>query len=168
MRSRTGFARRTEHAAPTRNGCFLSAFDGGDRPADKCARPGRVPCLSQRLGAASALAVRMQAFFRWLVSLFISPAGVIVLAALDSTVFVSLPFGIDAVVVILSAKLGHLGWIVPLLATAGSLGGAWITFWMGRKLGEKGLERYVSRKRLDRVRRKIERSGAVALAVLDL
>jgi membrane protein DedA with SNARE-associated domain len=39
---------------------------------------------------------------------------------------------------------------------------------MGAKIGENGLERYVTADRLKRVHAKIERSGAVALAVLDL
>jgi hypothetical protein len=39
---------------------------------------------------------------------------------------------------------------------------------MGVKAGEQGLERYVAAKRLARVRARIKRSGAVALAVLDL
>src|SRR5262249_7807179 len=59
-------------------------------------------------------------------------------------------------------------WVVPLLATAGSLAGAALTFWMGRKIGERGLERYVAKKTLERVRRRIKRSGAISLAVLDL
>ena len=39
---------------------------------------------------------------------------------------------------------------------------------MGVKAGEQGLKRYVAAKRLARVRARIQRSGAVALAVLDL
>src|SRR6185312_16786281 len=59
-------------------------------------------------------------------------------------------------------------WIVPLLATAGSIGGAYLTFWMGETLGERGLERYVSRRSLNRVRKRVRESGAGALAILDL
>jgi hypothetical protein len=40
-----------------------------------------------------------------------------------------------------------LWWTVPLLATIGSVAGAWLTFWMGHKIGERGLERFVSPKR---------------------
>jgi membrane protein YqaA with SNARE-associated domain len=70
--------------------------------------------------------------------------------------------------VILSARMKNAAWIVPLLATAGSLAGAWLTFWMGVKVGEKGLERHIPQKRLERIRARIKRSGALALAVLDL
>jgi len=110
----------------------------------------------------------MHAFSRWVVALCASPIGVFVLAALDSTLFFTLPFGIDAVVVILSARMGRLAWIVPLLATAGATAGAAFTFWMGVKIGEKGLDRYVSPRRLERIRARIRSTGAVALAVLDL
>jgi membrane protein DedA with SNARE-associated domain len=50
----------------------------------------------------------------------------------------------------------------------GSLVGAALTFYIGRRLGEPGLERFVSKGRLDSIRRRIEDKGAFALAVLDL
>ena len=109
----------------------------------------------------------MRSFSHWVITLGASPVGVFVLAALDSTLFFSLPFGIDAAVVLLSARLHATAWIVPLLATAGSIGGAWLTFWMGEKIGEKGLDRFVDERRLERVRKKIAESGAIALAALD-
>jgi membrane protein YqaA with SNARE-associated domain len=110
----------------------------------------------------------MRSLSRWVLGLFASPLGVFVLAALDSTLFFSLPFGIDAAVIILAARLGGLWWIVPLLATAGSVVGAAVTFWMGVKVGEQGLERWVPARRLEQVRRRVRKSGAIALAVLDL
>jgi membrane protein YqaA with SNARE-associated domain len=110
----------------------------------------------------------MRPFSRWIIALFASPAGVFVLGALDSTIFFSLPLGIDAAVVILAAQLGDLWWISPLLATAGSVLGAALTFWMGQKIGEAGLDRWVPKKRLTQIRKRIREKGAVALAVLDL
>src|SRR5262245_28167478 len=110
----------------------------------------------------------MRAFSKWIIALFASPLGVVALAALDSTLFFSLPFGIDAAVIILSARLQRLAWIVPLLACAGSIAGAWLTFWMGRLIGEKGLDRYVPTYRLKKLRQSIRERGAIALAVLDL
>ena len=86
----------------------------------------------------------MRWFAAGFVILFASPVGVVVLAALDSTLFFSLPFGIDAAVIILAARLQTLWWVVPILATVGSVAGAWLTFWMGVKAGEQGLDRYVS------------------------
>jgi membrane protein YqaA with SNARE-associated domain len=111
----------------------------------------------------------MRGFSKWLVAIFASPTGVVVLAALDSTLFFSLPFGIDAAVIILAARLRDYWWIVPLLATLGSVAGAALTFWMGVKIGEKGLDRWVpDERRLDRIRRRVREKGAIALAVLDL
>ena len=110
----------------------------------------------------------MRSFSQWIIALFASPAGVFVLAALDSTLFFSLPFGIDAAVIILAARMQGLWWVVALLATAGSVAGASLTFWMGVKIGEQGLERWVSPKRLKRVRSSVHEKGAIALAVLDL
>ena len=110
----------------------------------------------------------MRAFTHWILSLFLNPTGVIVLAALDSTTFFWLPLGIDAVVIILSARYGSYSWIVPLLAAGGSVAGAWLTFWMGTKIGEKGLDRHVPQKRLAYIRKRIRNSGAITLAALDL
>ena len=53
----------------------------------------------------------MRSFSHWIIGLFTSPAGIVVLAALDSTIFFSLPLGIDTAVVLLSARLRTLAWI---------------------------------------------------------
>jgi membrane protein YqaA with SNARE-associated domain len=110
----------------------------------------------------------MRSFSQWIIALFATPLGVLVLAALDSTLFFSLPFGIDAAVILLAAQLHGSWWTVPLLATLGSVAGAWLTFWMGRKIGERGLERFVSPRRLKRMQHRIRTRGTVALAALDL
>jgi membrane protein YqaA with SNARE-associated domain len=105
---------------------------------------------------------------QWVIAAFASPAGIFVLAVLDSTLFFSLPFGIDAAIIILAARSDTLAWTVPLIATTGSAIGAVLTFWMGRKIGDAGLERFVPPKRLERVRAKIKKSGAIALALVCL
>src|SRR5207249_11719254 len=101
----------------------------------------------------------MRSFSRWIIGLFLSPIGVTVLAALDSTIFFSLPYGIDAAVVILAARLGRSAWVVPLLATAGSVAGAALTFWMGVTIGEAVLGRYVARRRLNRIGTRAREKG---------
>jgi len=110
----------------------------------------------------------MRSISQWIITLCASPLGVVVLGALDSTLFFSLPFGIDASVIILAARLRDWWWSVPLLATAGSVAGAALTFWMGVKIGERGLDRWVDERRIEKIRRRIRSSGAIALAVLDL
>jgi membrane protein YqaA with SNARE-associated domain len=110
----------------------------------------------------------MRTVTTWVLSTFASPVGVFILALLDSTVFFSLPFGIDAAVILLSARSETLAWTVPVVATTGSVVGAAVTFWMGRKAGEAGLERHLNGKQLDRIRRRVNESGAVMLAAIDL
>ena len=110
----------------------------------------------------------MRWFSHWIIALLSTPIGLVAFAGLDSTPVFFLPLGIDVAVVLLSARPEQPWWTVPLLATAGSVAGAALTFWMGVKAGEKGLDRYVPPKRLDRIRSRIRSRGAVPLAVLDL
>jgi len=110
----------------------------------------------------------MRSFSRWFIALFATPIGIVVLAAADSTLFFSMPFGIDAAIIVLAARRHALAWAVPLLATAGSLAGAALTFWMGIKIGETGLDRYAPPRRLEYIRNRIRKSGAILLAACDL
>jgi membrane protein YqaA with SNARE-associated domain len=96
---------------------------------------------------------------------FVSWWGVVLLAALDSSVFVFLPFGNDALVVYLTARGHHAFWLYPLLATLGSTLGAAFTYWIGGVVGEAGLDRFVSRRRFDNLKKRLEDTGATALAL---
>src|SRR5215470_69659 len=91
--------------------------------------------------------------------------GAYVLGALDASMVFFLPFGIDAVVIYLSARNGMFFWIYPLLATAGSVTGAAVTYWIGHKGGELGLERLIPRGRLERFQKRVKKGGAAAMAV---
>jgi membrane protein YqaA with SNARE-associated domain len=107
-------------------------------------------------------------FFRSVFGLFVSWWGILLLGAFDSSMLFFMPYGIDALVIILAARNEQLFWLYPLLATVGSVAGAGMTFWIGRKVGDVGLERLVAKPRLDRLRQRVNRSGAtpaVALAV---
>ena len=110
----------------------------------------------------------MSGFSKWLLALFATPLGIFVLAALDSTMFFFFPLGIDAVVIIVSARMSSRAWMIPILATAGSVVGAALTFWMGTIIGDAGLERYAPRQRLTMIRARLENTGAIGLAALDL
>ena len=110
----------------------------------------------------------MRALSGWIVAFIASPFGIVVLAALDSTILFAFPGGIDTAVVILAARGGVFPWLAALLATAGSIGGAALTYWMGVKIGDLGLERYITASRLARIRRKVHSAGAIEMAVLDL
>jgi membrane protein YqaA with SNARE-associated domain len=98
-------------------------------------------------------------------SFFLTWWGAFLIGLLDATMLLFLPFGVDAVVIYLSARDEQLFWIYPLLATAGSTLGAATTYWIGKKIGDVGLERYVPARRLERVRARVRDSGAIALAV---
>lgn len=78
-----------------------------------------------------------------------------------------MPFGIDALVIYLAARNESLFWLYPLLATAGSVTGAAVTYWVGHKAGEVGLERLVPTKRLEQFRGRVRkaRAGAAAMAL---
>jgi membrane protein YqaA with SNARE-associated domain len=99
---------------------------------------------------------------------FLSWWGAYLLALLDATMVFFLPFGVDALVIYLSARSGMFFWIYPLLATAGSVTGAAVTYWIGKKGGEMGLERFVPQHRLDRLRCRLQKQGAVAMAFAAL
>jgi membrane protein YqaA with SNARE-associated domain len=96
---------------------------------------------------------------------FLSWWGAFLLAALDSSMMFFMPFGIDALVIYLAARNESTFWLYPLLAAAGSLTGAAITYWIGRKVGEVGLERLVPARRLNRLKCRVNDSGAIAIAV---
>jgi membrane protein YqaA with SNARE-associated domain len=107
-------------------------------------------------------------FFHAAFGFFLTWWGAYVLAALDASMVFFLPFGIDALVIYLSARNGMFFWIYPLLAAAGSVTGAAITYWIGRKGGELGLERLVPSHRFERFRGRVQKQGAVAMACAAL
>lgn len=108
----------------------------------------------------------MRALFHSLLGYFLTPLGMIVMGALDSSVIFFLPLGIDFVVIIMTARKPDLFWLYPLLATTGSLIGTAVTFWLGRKLGEHGLSRLVKPSRLKRVQERVTGGAAVSVAAL--
>src|SRR5215203_3538489 len=107
----------------------------------------------------------MRAFFASLFAYFLSPFGLLALAALDMSMLFFLPFAVDAGVIILTARKPDAAVLYAALATAGSLVGGAVTFWIGRRAGEHGLERFVSKRRLDHVKRRVRDSGTIALAL---
>jgi membrane protein YqaA with SNARE-associated domain len=104
-------------------------------------------------------------FFQSIFGFFLTWWGAFLMAALDASLLFFLPFGIDALVIFLAARSQDLFWIYPLLATAGSLTGAAVTYWIGRKAGNAGIERLVPARRFESLKRKVNEKGAVAMAV---
>jgi membrane protein YqaA with SNARE-associated domain len=99
---------------------------------------------------------------------FASASGVLFLGILDSTLVFFLPLGIDAVVIFMAARNTELAWLYPLLAATGSVLGSALTYWVGGKIGEHGLNRFVSAGRLQLVRKRLKRHGAPTVAAVAL
>jgi membrane protein YqaA with SNARE-associated domain len=110
----------------------------------------------------------MRAFLIGIFGWFISWQGLWLIAALDSTMLFFLPLAVDIAVIILSSRAHEMFWVYPIIAAAGSLCGAAVTYYIGHRVGDPGLERLVSPGRLARVRKKMSSKGAIAIAVLDL
>ena len=70
------------------------------------------------------LSALMRSLFYSLLGYFLTPAGLVVMGALDSSLVFFLPLGIDFVVIILTARKPELFWLYALLATLGPLIGA--------------------------------------------
>ena len=85
-------------------------------------------------------------------------------AALDSSRLFIPPIDLEAAIVILR-RHSEIVWLLPFLATAGSLIGAAMVFWIGRKIGNNGLEHWISPRVLESVRRKVRNKGAIALVL---
>ena len=110
----------------------------------------------------------MRSLLNSLLSYFLTPGGLVLLGALDASVVFFLPLGIDFVVIILTARKPELFWMYAMLATTGSLIGAGLTFWIGRKVGEHGLPRLVKPSTLRRVEQRVSHRGAISVAALGI
>jgi membrane protein YqaA with SNARE-associated domain len=110
----------------------------------------------------------MRGLFYSFLAYFLTPTGLVVLAALDSSMIFFLPLGIDFVVIILAAKRPELFWLYAILATVGSVIGAAVTFWIGRQVGEHGLSKLIKPSRLKRIQTRVGRSAAVSVAALAI
>lgn len=95
--------------------------------------------------------------------------GLFLLSALDSS-FLVLPFGNDLLLIALvNRDRGSLIWIAYVLVSAiGSLAGVFIIDVLMRKAGEKGLERFLSQKKIEKFKAKIENKAGISVFVATL
>ena len=95
--------------------------------------------------------------------------GLFLLSALDSS-FLVLPFGNDLMLIALVSSnrlpLMVIGYVVA--SVAGSLLGVFLIDVLMRKTGEKGLERFVSKKKLERMKSKLETKGWITVFIATL
>jgi membrane protein YqaA with SNARE-associated domain len=110
----------------------------------------------------------MRAFFYSLLGYFLTPWGIVLMGALDSSLIFFLPLGIDFAVIVLAARKPELFWLYAILATLGSALGAMLTFLIGRKVGEHGLTRLMKPSRLERVRQRVSDGAGVGVAALAI
>lgn len=91
------------------------------------------------------------------------------MSALDSS-FLVLPFGNDLLLIALvSSNREGLMWIAYVLASAiGSVIGVFVIDLLMRKAGEKGLERFVSKNRIEKLKSKIENKAFITVFLATL
>jgi membrane protein YqaA with SNARE-associated domain len=95
--------------------------------------------------------------------------GLFLMSALDSS-FLVLPFGNDLLLIALvSSNRDSLIWIAYVLVSAiGSVIGVFVIDMLMRKAGEKGLERFVSEKKIKKLKSKMENKAGVTVFLATL
>jgi membrane protein YqaA with SNARE-associated domain len=95
--------------------------------------------------------------------------GLLLMSALDSS-FLVLPFGNDLLLIALvSSNRESLMWIAYVLASAiGSVIGVFVIDLLMRKAGEKGLERFISQKKIERLKSKLENKAFITVFLATL
>jgi membrane protein YqaA with SNARE-associated domain len=95
--------------------------------------------------------------------------GLFLLSALDSS-FLVLPFGNDVLLIALvSSDRSSLKWIGYVLVSAlGSIVGVFVIDLIMRKAGEKGLEHFVSAKKIEKFKAKMENKAGITVFVATL
>lgn len=95
--------------------------------------------------------------------------GLLVLGILDSS-FLFAPLGNDLMVVAMTSRHRRLAemFYYAGMSTIGSVLGCLLIDVVFRRAGEKGLEKHLSRRRLDYVRKKVESNAAWALVLASI
>lgn len=110
----------------------------------------------------------MRAFFFSILGYFLTPLGLVLMGFMDASLVFFLPLGIDFVVILMAARHPGLFWLYTLLATIGSVAGAAMTFWIGRKVGEHGLAHFIGERRLKRISNKVGGGAGASVALLAI
>lgn len=95
--------------------------------------------------------------------------GLFLMSALDSS-FLVLPFGNDLLLIALvSSNRDSSVWIAYVLVSAiGSVLGVFVIDMLMRKAGEKGLERFVSEKKIKKLKSKMENKAGITVFLATL
>ncbi|HEY7162514.1 MAG TPA: VTT domain-containing protein, partial [Acidobacteriota bacterium] len=89
--------------------------------------------------------------------------GLLILSALDSTVFFFMPFAIDFLFIAQVSR--HRAEFPNYLLTTvcGSMAGCFLTYWIVSKTSEKTLERHLPKKKFEKLKKKIDEKGFYAV-----
>src|ERR1700730_11691538 len=98
----------------------------------------------------------------WL--LHLGGIGLIPLGVHDSSL-VPVPGSMDVATILLSARERHLWFYYAVMATAGSVLGAFITYRLARKGGQEALTKRFPKRKVEKVLKTFERWGFAAIAV---
>ncbi len=101
-------------------------------------------------------------FKHWVYSL--GGVGLILVALIDNS-FIPLPGSLDVFTILLSGKQHQLWPYYALMATVGSVIGAYLTYRIGVKGGEEALEKRVGKKRAEKVYKKVEEAGFTSVFI---
>jgi membrane protein YqaA with SNARE-associated domain len=93
--------------------------------------------------------------------------GIFLLGIVDASLLF-LPLALDILVVVLSARNHSLWPYYAAMAALGSVVGCSTTDWIGRKGGEKGLEKRLSQRRLRFFQKRVQAGSAAALALASI
>jgi membrane protein YqaA with SNARE-associated domain len=99
---------------------------------------------------------------RWL--LHLGGIGLIPLGLIDSSV-IPLPGSMDFATILLSARANNLWFYYAIMATVGSVLGAFLTYRLARKGGKEALARKLSKRKAEKALKTFERWGFAAIAV---
>jgi len=110
-------------------------------------------------------------FSGWILRVFrrMGVFGLFLLSALDSS-FLVLPFGNDLLLIALvSSNRDSLVWIAYVIVSAiGSVVGVFVVDLIMRKAGEKGLERFVSERKVEKLKSKLENKAGITVFIATL
>ena len=110
-------------------------------------------------------------FSGWILRVFrrLGVFGLFLLSALDSS-FLVLPFGNDLLLIALvSSNREGWGWIAYVVVSAlGSVAGVFVIDLLMRNAGEKGLQRFVSEQKIEKLKSKLENKMGITVFIATL
>jgi membrane protein YqaA with SNARE-associated domain len=90
--------------------------------------------------------------------------GLVLLGLADNSI-VALPGSMDVLTIVLAARHSQLWWYYAFMATVGAVIGGYITYGLARKGGKEAFERKLSKRTAEKVFKRFERWGFLAVAV---